>query len=132
VAPLAQADDLQELPHPPPDLARGELGDHQGKADVLRHGLARQELEILKDHTDLAPQVRHFGGLHPHQIIAVDHDPPGGGALLAIEEAHQGGFTGAAGADEKDKLPTVDLQVDIRQSDRGRRIELGHTRQTDD
>ena len=48
-------------------------------------------------------------------IDAVDEDVAGGRLLQVVDAAQQGRFAGAAGADDHDHLPGLDVEVDAAQ-----------------
>lgn len=113
---LAQADEAQHL---------GDLRLHdgarladalEGKGHVLVDRLVGQELEVLVDGADLAAQVRDLLVLHLAQVLAGHDDLAAGGALLARDEAQQGGLAGAGVADDKDELTGVDVEADTVES----------------
>src|SRR5574337_289140 len=52
---------------------------------------------------------------HAGDIALVHGDPPGGGKLVAIDEAQQGGLARPRGADNKDKLPRLNTEGDAAQ-----------------
>src|SRR3954453_8585529 len=55
-------------------LARRHAEDREDEGEILEDGHALDELEILKDHPDLAAKERELRALHRFQIAAVDDD----------------------------------------------------------
>ncbi len=53
-----EADDAEHLLHFRLEVTQGAFGHAQGEGNVLKHGQVGEELEILKDHANLATQVR--------------------------------------------------------------------------
>lgn len=92
----------------PPGSAKHEF-------KVVVHCTVSEELEILKDNAQLAPQLRNvlaFDGCHPvtkHFGFAGSH------IKLTIEGLEQTGLAGAYFTHQVNELTFVQLQIDIAQ-----------------
>src|ERR1700730_14289099 len=117
-----EADDAEHLFDFRLEVPQGALGDAQGEGDVLKDGEVGKQLEILKDHADLAPQEGQVAALEASQVLAVDVDPAGGHLLLADQEPDQGRLAGAARSDQKDEVLLGDDECGLG---RRRRCRLG-------
>ncbi|MNV55478.1 hypothetical protein D3C71_1477120 [compost metagenome] len=63
----------------------------------------------LEDHGEAAGGGGRFG-----HVLAVDGDRAAGQVFQACDEAQEGGFAAARGADEDDELAILDFQIDGR------------------
>src|SRR5207237_5687519 len=82
---------------------------------VLQPGPVVEELEILEDDPDVAPQVRNPDLADPSDVLAADQDLPAGGLLRAEEEPQERALAGAGRAGEPDELALLDAQGDVVQ-----------------
>src|SRR6202011_2076507 len=64
------------------------------------------------DDPDLAAEHGQVAVFEAAQLLPIDVDAPGGGLLLADEEADECRLARAAGADDKDEVLAWDAQVD--------------------
>src|SRR2546421_8158518 len=89
--------------------------------DVLQGSHVRKQVEALKDETNLCTNTSDIGPAILHQatidftvaeMFAFDVNTPTVNLFEMVDAAEEGGFTGAAGADDDDDLPTLDGQVD--------------------
>src|SRR3989304_3525100 len=71
---LGEADVPEGPRHGRPDPATRRAGDLEGEGDVLADRLGRQELEVLEDRPDLAPDVGHLSPGQPREVLAVEDD----------------------------------------------------------
>ncbi len=102
-----QADQLQHLPGPLPDLRLRHFPQVQREADVLADRHVREEGVVLEDHADVAPPRRH----RRHRVV-VDPDLAGGRRLEAGQH-HQGRRLARAGRPEQGhELPRRDVDRD--------------------
>ena len=77
-----EVDDAQDVRHDLLDAVAGSAGDLKREGDVLSHRLARQELEVLEDDADLAPQERDVVRTDAADLPAADLNRAGGRFLL--------------------------------------------------
>src|SRR5437588_2265832 len=110
-----QADDAQHLLDLGTQVAKGALCDPEREGHVLEDGQVGEQLEVLEDHPDLAPQEGQVAAAQPAQVAAVDEDAARAGALLPDQQANQGGLTRAAGPHQEDEVLARDLQADVAQ-----------------
>src|SRR5438270_2683218 len=89
--------------------------------DVLQGSHVRKQVETLKDETNLCTNTSDIGPAILHQatidftvaeMFAFDVNTPTVNLFQVIDTAEEGGFTGAARADDDDNLFTLDGQVD--------------------
>src|SRR5438874_5629763 len=82
-----------------------EAGDVVGAFDVAHGGEGGEMVETLKDESDFgAAHFRTFGVGEFGEVGAVDQDRAGGGIGEAAQDVEESGFSGAGGADDRDKL----------------------------
>src|ERR1700694_4682614 len=113
------------------EMAQGAFGHAQREGHVLENGQVGQQLEILKDHADLPPEVRQVTPFEAAQILALDMNGAGGRLLFPDQEADQRRLAGAAGPDEEDEVLPWNFKGDIAQCDRAVGIGLLHALQAD-
>src|SRR4029078_2225731 len=70
-------------------LFTGVSGDEKREADILRDGLAREELEVLEHDANATSQLRHGSSAHPDDVLAVDPHAAGRGKLFADEKTDE-------------------------------------------
>ena len=93
-----------------PDLG-SRLADHlQAVGDVVVDGAVWQQLVVLEDDSDVAPQLRHLLARHGRELVARDQDLAGVGIELLHQQPDARGLAAARRADEEDKFPSADLQ----------------------
>src|ERR1700694_2961763 len=113
------------------EMAQGAFGHAQREGHVLENGQVGQQLEILKDHPDLPPEVRQMTPFEAAQILALDMNSAGCRLLFADQEADQRRLAGAAGTNEEDEVLPRNFKGDIAQRDRAVGIGLLHALQAD-
>ena len=89
------------------NLILGGVGSSE--SDVRGDGGAEEEA-FLEDEADFAAQLGQVEGF---EVYAVDEDPPVDGVVEAGDEAEQGGFTAADGADDGDAFAGDGLEADV-------------------
>src|SRR5919201_678633 len=126
-----QANDAEHLFHLRLEVPERALSDAQGEGHVLEDAQVGQQLEVLKDHPDLAPQVGQLTPLQAADVITLypDHSP--GYLLLADQQPNQGGLAGAAGPHQEDEILLWDFQADVAQGNGAVGIGLLHVLQAD-
>ena len=82
--------------------------DFQGEGYVIVDGFLLEESEVLEDVADFLPQFVDLATLEFIDVKVVDVDVAVGDVGFADHEFEEGGFAGARGADEKDKIAFVD------------------------
>src|SRR5574341_943207 len=86
---------------------------HHRQLDVLQRRCARQEIEALKDETDLA--VADMGPLVRRKrtyFAVVEKVTPPRGSVEATQDVHEGGLSRAGGAHDGDEFRALDIEVD--------------------
>src|SRR3712207_1708073 len=78
---------------------------------VLVDGAGGQELEVLEDAPDVAPQVGHLPRAQGADVLAGDGDAPLVWRLLLVEQPQEGRLAGARRPDEEDELAPLDEDV---------------------
>ena len=81
-----------------------EVADLEAKCDILDRVQPRQELVVLEDHANPAPQLGDVGGLQAVRRDAGHPDLSDGGADLAVDQLQKGRLAGAAGANQEGQL----------------------------
>ena len=112
---VADADALQVLPRHRFRLrARLLVHPYRAEGEVLQNGQVREEVELLEDHADFAPQVARL----PHaavQHFAVDADFAFLIAFQAVDAADERRFARAGRAADNEALALGDVEVDVFQ-----------------
>ena len=120
-----QADEAQDLRHLAADL-RARLADHLERVcDVVVDGAVRQQLEVLEDGADPAPQVRRPIVRHLVDVLAGDPDDSRGGLDVADQQLDQGRLAASRRTDDERELAAADLESTAA---RGRRARPGRRR----
>ena len=110
---VLQAHDLQQLPGLLHGLGPLDADELQGEADVVQGGALHEQVEALEDHADGVPGLPELPGFELGDVLAVEQDGAGGGALQEVHAPDQGGLARPGQADDAEDLPSHDLQVDI-------------------
>ncbi len=90
-------------------FVHGDARHAHRKGDVLAHGHMRIQRVGLEHHCQTA-----FGGGHMGGVLLVDADLPARGIFEPCNQAQQGGFAAARGADEDGEFAVFDGQVQRR------------------
>ena len=84
------------------------------QAALLRHGpLGRDGVDLLQDCVGLGHALECVLGVVGHAHVGAQFAGAGGGWLQAGEDLHERGLAGAVGADERNMLTAVELEVDV-------------------
>ncbi len=105
-----QAGQPQDVRHLGADLLAGAARHLQRVGDVVVHGAVRQQLEVLEDDADVAPEVRDPAARDLRQVVAGDADRAVGRIELLDQQAHERRLARAGRADEEDELAAVDRE----------------------
>ncbi len=107
------------------DLLVGRVGPAEG--EVLAHG-RREEERVLRDHADLAAQrvERHVA-----HVGAVDRHAPALDVVEARDQRRERRLPGAGVADQRDRLPGLELEVDVVQHRPRGVVAEGHALEAD-
>src|SRR5438093_872937 len=110
-----EADGAERVEDAAGDLAprRAQHAQHEGH--VLVDGAAGQQLGVLKDDADRAPQRRHLDTGERADVLVQDLHLALGGDVVAVEESQQRGLAGAAGAAQRAELTLAHAEGDIGQ-----------------
>ena len=112
---VADADALQVLPRHCFRLrARLFVHPHRAEGEVFEDGQVREQVELLEDHADFAPQVARL----PHaavQQLAIEADFAFLIAFEAVDAADERRFAGAGRAADDEALAFADVEVDVFQ-----------------
>src|SRR5690554_2196645 len=102
-----------------PSLNRGLVtnacGFH-GQSEVLEHGLRMQQVEVLENHPDLAPQNDQVPFPEGTHVNVINENLPGADIFQPVQGADQTGFSRTTAADDAKDLTTANGQVDVFQS----------------
>ena len=106
--------------------------DHlERERDVLEDRLVREQLVVLEDVADVAPQVRHLGVRHVVDVAPGDPDLAPLGLLLAVHQAQQRALARPGRADEEDELGLRDVEARVPECGDLGRVALGHVLELD-
>ena len=112
---IRQAHKLQQLHGALFSLYLGHTVQLHGEADVFQAVALHQQIELLKDHGDLAAGRTQLGRCERCHIAAVYQHLAGGGAFQHIDAAHQSGFARTGHADDAINCAIFNGEVDILQ-----------------
>ena len=82
--------------------------DFQGEGYVIVDGFLLEESEVLENVADFLPQFVDLAAFEFIDMEVIDVDVAVGDVGFADHEFEEGGFAGARGADEEDKIAFVD------------------------
>ena len=99
--------------------------DLERERHVLEDRLVREELEVLEDGAEVAPQVRDLPRGELPDVLAGHVDLAPGGLLLLQEEPQEGGLPGAGGTHHEHELALADVDVGVIEGDDGVLVGLG-------
>ncbi|MNP08456.1 hypothetical protein D3C76_1005250 [compost metagenome] len=116
IGPVGQPYQLQQLL----GAACAFVGRHAGHLHRQRHVFSDratgQQVEVLEDHRDLAPQLAQSNGAEGGNVLAIDQHLPVTGRFQPVDQPQQGGLACTAAANDPEHLALADVQVDTRQS----------------
>ena len=84
---------------------------------VLVDGLVGQQLEVLEDAADVAPQQRHLGVPQRLQVATRDQDAALRRLELLEDELHERRLARPGGSDQEDELALLDVEGDVAEAD---------------
>ena len=105
-----QAGQAQDVRHLGADLLARAAGDLQRIGDVVVHGPVGQQLEVLEDHPEVAPEEGDLLARDLGQVAPGDADRSGRRLELLDEQAHDGRLARPRRADEEDELAAPDRE----------------------
>ena len=113
---VRQADAREQFPR-----ARGHFRTRarqfRRQQDILFRGQSRNQLERLKNETDLAPaHFRHAVFGKPGNIFAIEQNLAAGGVVEAREQAEQRALAASRRPHDGDELAARDRQIDATQN----------------
>jgi hypothetical protein len=129
---VRETDEAESVGHLAANLAAGSPDHLQCIGDVVVDVPARQELVVLEDGSDPAPQLRDLLVREGGDVAAGDQHLALGGAKLADQRLDQGRLAAAGRADQEDELTAIDAEADVLEAHVPARIDLGHPAHLDD
>src|SRR5207249_12214483 len=113
------------------DVRIGSAQHLERVSHVLDHGAVVEQLEVLEDDADVAPEIGNSRLAETAEVLSADQDLPAGGLLRAEEQAQQGALPGARGAGQPDELALVDAQGDVVENGRIAGVDLLDVKELD-
>src|SRR5206468_10653502 len=110
-----EADDAERVEDALGDLALGRPQHAEDEGDVLVDGADREELRVLEDDADRAPERGHVAVLERPEVVSEHLDVAVGGQIITVEEPQQRRLARPGGSGEDDELPLVDAKGDVAQ-----------------
>src|SRR6266550_6987011 len=110
---MREPDEVEHLGHLAPNRRVALTLHLERVGDVLGRGSIRQQLEVLEDAADVAPQKGHLLPLQPAELAPADDDLAGGRLELLQHESDERRLARARGADDENELALVDAEGDI-------------------
>ena len=86
----------------------GEFAQFQAEGDVLAHGHVREQRVVLKNGIDLALVGGQF-----RDVLPIQKNPSAVRRLESRQHPQKGGFSAAAGSQQRKNLPTSNGQGDV-------------------
>ncbi|MBG9887325.1 hypothetical protein ABE10_12540 [Bacillus toyonensis] len=135
---VCEADELEKLGHSRVDVFLGPAGEFERVGDVRLDRLGREEVELLEDHPDSAPDPAQLPLPEQGDVDAVDGDAPRGRRFECVDQPHERRLPGARVADDPVDVAPLDVEGDVVDRDdlggvtARRRIRLGDAAQADD
>jgi len=127
-----EADETQRLRHLLADLGPAGADHLQRIGDVVVDGAVGQQLEVLKDGADVAPQQRDLLVRQAADVASRDPHLALGRVELADQQLDQGRLAAARRTDQEDELAAPNRQRDSFQGKVATRIDLGDVVELDD
>jgi len=131
VAPVLEAELLENLKDPGAGFARRRPRDLKCECDVFLDSAARQELEVLENDADLAPQWRHRRLAKPCDVAAEHDDLPLARPLGAEDQPEKTRLARTTGACQEDEFALREFDADIAQRKTSREIGFGNVEHPD-
>ena len=103
-------------------LEEGHIG-HVGSQHVLDGGAARDEVEALEDHADLAAVAAKLLAAQGVDLNAVNGELTLGDIVHTVDAAQDRGLARTGQADDRNKFTLLDLKIDVLQ--RGEAVGIG-------
>ena len=113
---VLQADQLQHIGDPLPDLLLLGADDTHGEGHIVIDGHIGDQAEVLEHDADGAAQIGDLSLADPLQRVAVHMDAALGGAQLTGDQLDDGGLAGAGGAHQEAEFAVFDLHGNTVQS----------------
>ena len=89
-------------------------GGEEREADVVQHGLLRQQAKVLEDHRHAtAIRAKLLAG-ERGDVAAIDLDDARCGALEEVDRANERRLAGTAHTDDAEDVTVGDLEIDVR------------------
>jgi hypothetical protein len=98
----------------------------QRVGDVLGGGSVREQLEVLEDAPEVAPQQRHLRALESAEVASADDDPPPRRLELLEHQTNDRRLPRAGRADDEYELALVDHERHVAQGDHIGVVDLRH------
>ncbi len=112
---MMQTEPFEDLICPPVGIFGTEAMKAKNEHDVFENRLVAEELEILKNNPDFAPQMSETISGELIDRLTSDRDLSVGGFLGGIQKFQESAFAGPRGTGEKDELSRIDLKVNTPQ-----------------
>src|SRR5438874_52463 len=109
---VREADLIEALAGALADVRIGSAQHLERVSHVLDHGAVVEQLEVLEDDADVAPEIGNSCLAETAEVLSADQDLPAGGLLRAEEQAQQGALV------ENGRIAGVDL-LDVKELDHG-------------
>src|SRR6185295_18587737 len=102
---MVKLDEAQQFHASLRDLLIGPVPKVQGKRNIFETVQCRQQIEELKDDSDLvAPYPRQFVVRERTQVLAVDCNRSAGWPIESTDEIQQRGFSGTRWSDDRHEV----------------------------
>src|SRR5690606_24627161 len=105
-------DEGEELVDSADPLRLRDADDLHGKGDVARSRPVGEEVEVLKHHSDVSPDLAEFSPPVVGHIDAVDQHSSRLRGFEQVDAADQRALTRSAGPDDAKDLPGKDIEGD--------------------
>ena len=98
------------------DLGLVHANQFERESGVVEHRTRTQQVEVLKDHADVAARSAQFGFRHGVEAFAVDGDRAFARTVKEVDAAHKRGFACPGAADNAEDFALFNVQRNVFES----------------
>src|SRR5690554_7762662 len=110
---LSDLDQIEQFGNALADHILWYAVEFKRKADVFENGSGRQQVEVLKNHTDLPAFARQPGTRQAQEVYTINPYLARGGPLQQVDATDQGAFSGSRRSDNAENLSFRHMERDV-------------------
>ncbi len=111
---LEQTDLIERCPHPPPGFTVPEALNYKRQRNVVVHRPVMEQLVVLEDHADVAPEAGDAAPADTVCILTIDDDLASRRPLDQGDEPQQGALAGPRVSGQEHHLTALYVKTDLR------------------